>query len=316
MDGRQNAAYMAVNLLVDRGMGLKRADRSGTGYRAGDFILQRIPGGVMAEIASETGVDFKPMEEVPDEGIHPVSRGRIGLFQRYYGGNMDEGWTRLCLENFSFPYTTLMSEEIKVGDLNSKYDVIIIPSDSPSAITGIIPENSRNDPEEWPEKYRSGVGKEGIKNLKEFVKNGGTLVALGSSYEFAVDEFDLKVRDVARGLNSREFFCPGSTIRVDIDNAHPLAYGMPDDGLVLFRSSPAFEIIPGRHNEDYETVVRYKPENLLKSGWLDGEERIAKRSAMISTDYGEGRIVLIGFRTQHRNQTDGTFKLLFNCIIE
>ncbi len=103
---------------------------------------------------------------------------------------------------------------------------------------------------------------------------------------------------------------------MDIDNAHPLAYGMPDDGLVLFRSSPAFEIIPGRHNEDYETVVRYKPENLLKSGWLDGEERIAKRSAMISTDYGEGRIVLIGFRTQHRNQTDGTFKLLFNCIIE
>jgi len=316
MDGRQNAAFMAINLLVDRGVSLKRTDRSGTGYRAGDFILQRVPEGVMAEIASETGVDFKPMEELPNAGIHTVNRGRIGLFQRYYGGNMDEGWTRLCLENFSFPYTTLMSEEIKAGDLNSKYDVIIIPSDSPSAITGIIPENSRNDPEEWPEKYRSGIGKEGITNLKEFVKNGGTLVALGSSYEFAVDEFDLKVRNATRGLNSREFFCPGSTIRVDFDNTHPLAYGMPDDGLVLFRSSPAFEIIPGRHNEDYESVVRYKPENLLKSGWLDGEERIAKRSAMVTTDYGQGRIVLIGFRTQHRNQTDGTFKLLFNCIVE
>ncbi len=315
-DGRQNAAFRADNLLVDRGMSLKRTDRPGTGFRAGDFILQRIPEGVMEEIASETGVDFKPMEDVPDEGIHPVSRGRIGLFQRYYGGNMDEGWTRLCLENFSFPYTTLMSEEIKEGYLNSKYDVIIIPSASPSAITGIIPENSRNDPEEWPEKYRSGIGEEGITNLKEFVKNGGTLVTLGNSYDFAINEFDLEVRDVARGLNSREFFCPGSTIRVDIDNTHPLAYGMPEDGLVLFRSSPAFEIIPGRHNEAYETVVRYKPENLLKSGWLDGEERFAKRSAMVTTDYGEGRIVLIGFRTQHRNQTDGTFKLLFNCIIE
>ena len=40
-----------------------------------------------------------------------------------------------------------MSEEIKNGELKSKYDVIIIPSDSPSGITGIFPENSRIDPE-------------------------------------------------------------------------------------------------------------------------------------------------------------------------
>ncbi|KKM63366.1 hypothetical protein LCGC14_1512150, partial [marine sediment metagenome] len=86
--------------------------------------------------------------------------------------------------------------------------------------------------------------------------------------------------------------------------------------LVLFRASPAFEIIPGRHNEAYQTIVRYKDENLLKSGWLDGEEKIVKKSAMITTAYDQGKIVLIGFRTQNRNQTDGTFKLLFNTIIE
>ena len=131
-----------------------------------------------------------------------------------------------------------------------------------------------------------------------------------------VDEFDLKVRNAVKGMNPNELFCPGSTIRVNIDNTHPLAYGMPDDGLVLFRSSPAFEIMPGRNNEAYQTIVRYKDENLLKSGWLDGEEKIAKKSAMITTAYGKGKIVLIGFRAQHRNQTDGTFKLLFNMIIE
>jgi hypothetical protein len=316
IDGRQNAAFKAVNMLADKGISLRRADQSRDGYMAGDFFLQHAPVDVLSDVATETGVDFKLLERVPEEGLHQVRRGRLGLFQRYYGGNMDEGWTRLCLENFSFPYTTLMSEEIKAGDLNSKYDVIVIPDDSREAITGIFKENSRTNPEEYPEKYRSGIGEEGIKNLRTFVKNGGTLVSLGNTFDFTIKEFDLKIRDVARGLNTRDFFCPGSTIRVDIDNTHPLAYGMPDEGLVLFRSSPAFEIIPGRHNEDYETVVRYKPENLLKSGWLDGEERIAKRSAMISTDYGQGKIVLIGFRTQHRNQTDGTFKLLFNTIIE
>jgi hypothetical protein len=316
IDGRQNAAFQAVNMLLDRGMELKRLDKPFLENRAGDFILEKGSEKVLADIAGETGVDFMEMPAVPAEGLHPVKRGRTGLFQRYYGGNMDEGWTRLCFENFSFPYATLLSDEIKKGDLNKKFDVIILPDDSPEAITGIIPKDGWYKPEEYPERYRSGIGKEGIENLRQFVKNGGTLVTFGSSYKFAVDEFDLKVKNVVEGLNSNEWFCPGSTIRVDIDNTHPLAYGMPSDGLVLFQLSPAFEIIPGRSNEAYQTIVRYKDENLLKSGWLDGEEKIAKKSAMITTACGKGRIVLIGFRTQHRNQTDGTFKFLFNTIIE
>lgn len=118
------------------------------------------------------------------------------------------------------------------------------------------------------------------------------------------------------GLSSTEFFCPGSTIAAEFDNTDPLAYGMPDDGLVLYFRSPAFEVEPGRFNEDYKTVVRYKDKDILKSGWLIGEKNIAKKSAMLKAKYGEGEVVLIGFRTQHRNQTDGTFKFLFNTIIK
>ena len=316
IDGRENAAFKAVNMLLDQGVELKRLDQPFLEYQAGDFIVEKGSQKVLAEITGKTGVDLKALNSLPGEGIHKVKRGRHGLFQRYYGGNMDEGWTRLCFENFAFPYSTIMSEEIKEGDLNKNFEVIILPDDSPEALTGNLPEDSRYKPDEYPEKYRSGFGDAGIDNLKQFVKNGGTLVALGDSYEFVVNEFDLDVWDATRGLSSRELFCPGSTIRVDIDNSHPLAYGMPDHGLVVFRSSPAFEIIPGRNNAAYETIVRYKDENLLKSGWLDGEEMIAKKSAMITTSYGAGKIVLIGFRTQHRNQTDGTFKLLFNTIIE
>jgi len=84
----------------------------------------------------------------------------------------------------------------------------------------------------------------------------------------------------------------------------------------LFRSSPAFEIVPSRSNTDYKTIARYKDKDLLKSGWLIGEDVIAKKPAMITANYGKGKIVIIGFRTQHRNQTDGTFKLLFNTVIE
>ena len=105
-------------------------------------------------------------------------------------------------------------------------------------------------------------------------------------------------------------------IKVNIDNSSPLGYGMPDEGSVLFYGSPAFRIRSGKNNDKYKTIVRYKDKNLLKSGWLLGEKTIAKKAGMVCAEYGEGKIVLIGFRTQHRCQTHGTFKLLFNTIIE
>ena len=315
IDGRQNAAFMAVNLLLNEKIPVQRVDQSTTQLHPGDFIIEKANEQKLLDIAEKTGVSFNPLETIQNLTIHDVKRGRTGLFQRYYGGNIDEGWTRLCFENFDFNYKTLMSEEIKAGNLNKKYDVIVFPNDSKATITGDFGNNSRRNPEEYPEKFRSGVGKEGTEALQQFVKEGGTLVVLGDSYEFAADAFDLKVRDVTQGLKSTEWFCPGSTLKVDFDNTQPLAYGMPEEGVVVNFYSPAFEVVPGRYNDDYTTIVRYKDKNLLKSGWLIGEKTVVKKPAMLTAKYGDGEVVLIGFRTQHRDQTDGTFKLLFNSII-
>jgi glutamine amidotransferase-like uncharacterized protein len=91
---------------------------------------------------------------------------------------------------------------------------------------------------------------------------------------------------------------------------------MPSEGLALYLSgNPAFEITPSEHNERYEVIVRYADRDLLQSGWLVGEETLAKKAGMIAAKYGEGRVVLIGFRPQHRAQTHGTFKLVFNAFI-
>lgn len=316
IDGRQNNSFKAVNLLMDQGVKVKRLDKAFDSCHLGDFIITKASNEKLIKIVKATGVDFNALNNLPSGGIHDVNRGRLALFQRYDGGNMDEGWTRLCFENFSFPYHSLMSQEIIDGDLKKNWDVIVIPDDSPERIKGIYSSSSRRKPEKYPKKYKSGIGKEGVKELIKFVKDGGTLVALGSSYKFVVEEFGLKIRNSTEGLSSNELFCPGSTIKVAFDNTNPLAYGMPDEGLVLFRSSPAFEITPSRTNADYKTIVRYKNKDLLKSGWLIGEKKIAKKSAMITTNYGKGKIVVIGFRAQHRNQTDGTFKLLFNTIID
>ncbi len=316
LDGRMNASYRAVNLLLDKDVRIKRVDRSGETYRPGDFILTKGALEVLAEVAAETGVDFNALQEIPTDGIHDVERGRLGMYHRYWGGNMDEGWTRLMLEQFDFPYTSLKDPEIKKGGLNKTYEVILLPSDSPNMITGEFPAQYRQRMSDYPKEYQSGIGREGVENLKQFVKDGGTLVALAQATEFAINEFELAVRNVMSGYSSDEFFCPGSTIKVKFDNENPLAYGMPDAGVVLYTASPAFEINRGSHNERYNTVVRYVDKNLLQSGWLIGENKLAKKAGMVCAHYGKGQVILIGFRTQNRAQTDGTFKLLFNAIIK
>jgi hypothetical protein len=317
VDGRLNASFKAVNLLLDKRIAVRRIDRatSGSMLRPGDFIVAGGPADILEKVAKTTGVEFAPIETPPKEGIHEVKRLRIGVYQRYWGGNMDEGWTRLLLEQFAFPYTTLMDAEIKKGGLNAKYDVIILPNDRAGVITGERLESYGGPMPDYPPEYRSGIGKDGTESLKAFVEKGGTLVALGEASNFAIEKLGLSVRDVLDRTNTKEFFCPGSTLKVSFDNTKPLAYGMPEEGLVLFWSSPAFEIIPSQHNERYETIVRYADRDILQSGWLIGEKHLANKSAMISAELGKGKVILIGFRTQNRSQTHGTFKLLFNALL-
>ena len=124
------------------------------------------------------------------------------------------------------------------------------------------------------------------------------------------------MRNVVDGIDRKEFYCPGSTLKVSVDNTKPLAYGMPSDALILFWSNSAFEVTPSRHNDRYETYVRYVDRDILQSGWLIGEEHLSKKAAMVSAKLGDGKVVLYGFRTQHRAQTHGTFKLFFNALLQ
>jgi hypothetical protein len=319
-DGRLNDSFKAASLLLDKGVPVRRVDMAGDGFRPGDFYVATGQEAVIAEVARQTGVDFATLKSEVKQANHEVKRLRVGMYQRYSGGNMDEGWSRFLLEQFSLPYTTLMDAEIKKGGLNAKYDVIILPDDSTAMITGerAAPSGGeRGRPmSSVPPEYRSGIGNEGVEALKAFVQKGGVLVTLGQATGFAIEKFGLPIRNALANMSSKEFWCPGSTLKVKFDNNHPLAYGMPSEGLVVFLGgNPAFEIIPTDYNERYETIVTYADRDLLQSGWLIGEENLAKKAGMIAAKYGEGTVILVGFRTQHRAQTHGTFKLLFNALI-
>jgi len=311
LDGRWNDSFKAANILLDKGIAVRRVDKPDAGLRAGDFLTGPLPAAVLEELARETGVSPAPLAGAAPRDVHPVKRLRVGMYQRYRGGNADEGWTRWLLEQFRFPYASLLDAELKKGKLNEKFDVIILPEDSTATLVG-----GRGAEETIPPEYRSGLGREGTDALKAFVEKGGTLVTLGGAGNFAIEKLGLHVRNLTAGKTAAQFWCPGSTLKVKFDTAHPLAYGMPPEGLVVFmHGSPAFEIAPSEHSERYLVVARYADRDLLASGWLIGEETVARKPAMVSAQLGRGRVVLIGFRAQHRAQTHGTFKLLFNALI-
>jgi len=316
-DGRLNDSFRAASLLIDKGVRVGRLDKVVGGLRPGDFYLPPATSeAVIAGVAKTTGVDFTPLRTDVHSAGHEVKRMRVGMYQHFWGGNMDEGWTRLLLEQFSLPYTTIRDAEIKKGDLNASFDVIILPDDSTNIITGEGLLEPGGPADSTPPEYRSGLGKEGVEALKAFVKKGGTLLTLGEACGFAVEKFNLPVRNVLDGRTRKEFWCPGSTLRVNFDIANPLAYGMPAEGLAIFQmGNPAFDIVPNDFNEKYEAVVTFADRDLLRSGWLDGESFLAKKAAVVTAKYGDGRIVLFGIRVQHRAQTHGTFKLLFNALI-
>jgi hypothetical protein len=311
-DARLNSSFKVMNALFDKGVEVRRVDRTG------DFVVGSNAQPLLAGLAEDTGVNFDASGAGVLSASRRVQRLRIGMYQRYRGGNIDEGWTRWLLEQYGFPYKSVMDAEIKKGDLNANYDLFILPEDSTAAITGDRAgdrDRGRRD-ESIPPEYRSGIGEDGVKALKAFVEKGGTLVTLGDASNFAIDKLGVNVRNIVAKLPSKQFWCPGSTLRVSVDNSNALAYGMPAKALAVYMSgNPVFELSPVEHNEDYEVIVRYADRDLLESGWLVGEDAIAKKAAMVSAKLGAGRVVLIGFRPQHRAQTAGTFKLLFNALV-
>ena len=235
---------------------------------------------VLEEVSESTGVGFTALAAEPEAGLHDVKRMRVGLYHRYRGGNMDEGWTRFLLEQFAFPYTSLKPEEINQGNLGASYDVIVFPDDTTAMITGDEEEDSNAywPTPNYPPEYMGGVDEDGIEALKTFVEGGGRLVTLGEATDFAIEKFDLKVRNAlektrfpktstARARPSK----PGSTTPT-LMATHAL------EGLVLFWNSPAFEVTPSRDNNRYEIVARYADRDLLQSGWLIGEEHLTQES--------------------------------------
>lgn len=283
-----------------------------------------------------TDVEVKPIyapfrckqAEWCDDNHLPSYRidSRVALYKSSVAP-IDEGWTRFTLgQNGNFfpgepiddtrprgSDLSLQDSEARAGSLHSKYDAIIIPDQVPRAILNGYRSGT------MPPEYTGGLGEKGVKALREFVEEGGTLVCLNRASDFAIEQFKLPLRNVVAGLPRSDYYVPGSILGIELDTSSPIAKGMPKESIAWAEDSPVFEVVEthagGTPAGSVKVIAWYpKDKDPLLSGWLLGGERIKGKAALVEVTIGKGRIILFGFRPQYRGQSLATYPLFFNAI--
>ena len=100
-------------------------------------------------------------------------------------------------------------------------------------------------------------------------------------------------------------------LRLDVDTTNRIASTMSKDTDAYFINSSAFETTD---RDKVHVIARYAKDEVLRSGWLRGEDKIKDKIALAEIAMGKGRVVLFAFRPQHRGQTWGTFPFIWNAI--
>jgi hypothetical protein len=306
-----NATITAALRLIGAGAHVSWAtepfDVEGRRFNPGTLVA-RAPHGLAARLARDLGLDVHRVPHVGESArLARLRLPRVALYEPW-GGNIDAGWTRWVLEQHEVPFTVVRHTDVIAGDLGGRFDALIVP-DAPTTLMlrglqggGVRPE------------HRGGLGDRGVAELRAFVDGGGTLVSLGNAALFAIDTLGLPLRNVVRDEPLDAFFCPGSLLRVDIDPTHPIGYGMPRTADAMFVNNGGY-VASGRGSDGVTVAARYPDAPLLRSGWIVGERRLRGTGAVLDVAVGRGRVVLLTFRAQHRAQTRGTFKLLFNALL-
>jgi hypothetical protein len=333
LSSRPNDSFTALNRLVKAKEEVYRTASpltiNGTTYPAGSFYV-KARGTTRAQldkIAGDLGLSFEGTRTGVPAGSSPMKALRIGLWDNY-GGSMPSGWTRWIMEQFEFPFERVFAPQLDAGNLNAKYDVLIF-------VAGGIPGTgggrggrggfggNAEAPADLPAEYRDQFGPMTVQKtlpaIKQFIENGGTTIAIGSSASNLAAFLQLPVEsqltENGQPLPNTKFYIPGSVLRTKVDVSDPLAFGMTENTDVFFDESPAFKLGPNAAAAGVKKVAWYDSKTPLRSGWAWGQEVLDQGAAAVSAKVGKGNVLLFGPEILQRAQPHGTFKFLFNGIV-
>ena len=183
-------------------------------------------------------------------------------------------------QQLRYPVTVLEGEYINSSDLEN-YDVLILPDG-------------------W---YGRFLDKEKLKEIKDWVKNGGKLIAMGGAVKGLEGEngFSIKSKEVKKDSTdaitlstyeesereSIKNYITGAIFKTKVDNTNPLAYGYGNDYFTLKLGDDAFEYL-----KDGSAVYLENNTNPV-AGFAGSEakKRIGETLVFGVENYGSGQVI-------------------------
>jgi hypothetical protein len=163
-----------------------------------------------------------------------------------------------------------------------------------------------------------------LEKLKDWTRDGGTLIGYGSALRWMSSESLLPLtfkttENPAKNITfeQRADFngaqaIGGAIFETKLDRSHPIAFGFKDDLLPIFKNTKLF-VEP--HKDSYRNPIKYNAEPLM-SGYISKLNLEALKGSVPfqHNNYGRGDVVGFTENTQFRAFWYGTNKLLFNAI--
>jgi hypothetical protein len=329
-----NESYKIVFNTLNKGSKIDRLNETfeveGIIYPIGSFLIHSNSKKDKSFAKSYRWLKVKPalLKDVPDVKRVSMQNPRIALVETYMH-DMDAGWTRYVFDSYKVGYKVLKPHEIEGADLQGNFDVVVFPNNNKSILmAGKYSSGGGNySPSSYPPEYAKGMGKKGLNELLKFVDDGGVVVSWEASIELfnqtlsidkgkdGKEDFRLPFREIGKSLRGQGLYCPGSLVKIQLLPNHPLTYGMPAELGVFSRGYPVFQTSIPRFDMDRRVIGKFPEKGIFMSGYVEKEELLANKSAMIWLKKGKGQLVLFGFNPQFRASTQGTFKLLFNSLL-
>ena len=311
---QMNDSFTAINRLLKAGEQVSWLANGPMG--PGTFYVAAkasTPAGLQK--VTDLGVSFQVVTTASAGPVATLRAPRIALFDTY-GGGMPSGWTRLILENFEFPYEVVYPPDLDRGGLRAKYDVIVFnDAGAPpgggagrgaaaAAGAGGAVGQGRGagagggagggaagrggqaggragfTPAPTPEEFtrrQGAVTAQTMAQVRQFVEEGGSVIAIGGVADAYAQQFGLPVTShlVENGqpLSREKFYAPGCVLQMAVDPANPLAHGVGSTVDVFFDNNPVFAMRPGTAPpagaaaRDARAVAWFASPSPLRSGW-------------------------------------------------
>jgi len=241
-------------------------------YPAGSWIFPAQSGlaDALGQVSNQLGLDFVAASSAPPVAHHSAKPPRLGVWVPW--ADTDSiGWVRFSLDQRKVPYVYLRDEDIRVGKLNDKVDVLLyghVDLELAEQIEGLpkrwspmpfkkTPQTPSFGTPAESDDITGGIGYQGLAQIQDFVERGGLLITLGSGSMLPLEAGIVRgVRrnaggvprstqgggiDAAAASQQTVTRTPGAHLRVTFDRPnHPIAYGYSPHTYVFRQNFPLY----------------------------------------------------------------------------